>query len=158
MTALNVITLADAKKELVVDATYTDRDAEITRIIQTAVSWVEQYTCYRLYEREETFIAYGWCTDLHYYPIEVTGVEHEGVPYTKYTEKQLPLGLRITCPNQSAITANVGYTSALLIPPPLIAACYKIIVYLFDNKDAYSIGLPIDVQVLVNQYRRSPTI
>ena len=158
MDALDVITLLDAKKELVVDATYTDRDAEITRLIQTAVAWVEQYTCYKLYERVETFIAYGWYTELPYYPIEVTGVVHDGEAYPNYTEKQLPLGLWVGAPNQSVITANVGYTSAALIPQPLISACYKIITYLFENKDAYSIGLPVDVQVLINQYRRSATV
>jgi len=157
MTALDVITLEQAKAELVMTG-ISDRDAEITRLIQTAIGWVEQYTCYRLYERVETFIAYGCETVLPYYPITIDGVDHDGSAYANYKEKFLPLGLRIICPSQSTITATVGYSDVGEIPAPLIEAAYKLITYLFENKDVYSVQLPVDVQILINQYRRSPTI
>ena len=157
MNWLDVISLEEAKAELVMTG-INDRDAEIERLIKTSIEWVEQYTSYRLYERTETFIAYCSVTELPYYPIEVDSIAYKGVAYANYTTLQLPLSLKVYTPSQSVITSTVGYANRLDIPEPLVSACYKIITYLFENKDAYSVGLPIDVQILLNQWRRSATI
>lgn len=156
MTPLNVITLAQAKTYLVMDG-INDRDAEITRLIETAISLVEQYTCYRLYEREETFIAVTCHNDLPYYPIAIDSVIKDAIEQD-YKETQGYLSLNVRCSIQSIITATVGYSDITLIPPSLIQACYKIITYLFENKDAYEATMPYDVQLLLNQWRRSATV
>lgn len=156
MTPLDIISLEQAKAELVMTG-IDDRDAEITRLIETAIAWVEKYTSYYLYQRNLSFTAYGYETFLPFYPITVTGVTYEGEPYTKYKEKLYPLELRVTAPPQSTIEATVGFANVSDIPPPLIEAAYKLIVYLFNNKDIYMATLPMDVQVLLNQFRRSPT-
>lgn len=157
-TALDVISLAQAKKHLVIDETDLYYDNQITGLIETSVSMVEQYTDYRLYARPETIYATGCSTNIVIYPIVVTGViDSSGNPVLNYKTCNLPLSLTLFVPNQSVIKANVGYASADLVPHSLISACYKIITYLFENKDVYSVGLPVDVQILINQFRRSPT-
>jgi hypothetical protein len=156
MTPLNVISLQQAKDYLVID--YPDRDQEITRLIETAIAQVEQYTCYRLYEREETFFAYGYCTNLPYCPIVIDSVKNSDGDTVNYTETANPLAINLLCKPQSIITATVGYSDISDIPPPLIQAAYKLITYLADNKDMYTVQLPVDVQMLLNQWRRSATI
>lgn len=157
MDALNVITLDEAKAELVMTG-IDDRNTEITRLIKTAVSLVEQYTCYRLYERIESFNAIGCHNNLPYYPIVIDDVKNSDGDDVTYTEKKATLAIVITCPVQSVINAIVGYDDVTDIPQPLVSAAYKIITYLFENKDAYSVDLPIDIQLMLNPYRRSATI
>lgn len=157
MDALNIITLEDAKAELVMTG-IDDRDAEIERLIKTAIAMVEQYTCYRLYERTEVFNTIGCHTSLPYYPIEIDDVINADGNDVTYTQKNQSLSILISCPAQSVIGATVGYDDVTNIPQPLISAAYKIITYLFENKDAYEVGLPIDIQLMLNPYRRSATI
>lgn len=137
-----------------------DRDAEIELLIKTAVSMVEKYTCYYLYQRTETFVTYLAKTELPYYPITIDSVVNEDNEAVTYTEKVYPLQLVLTCPKDSTVTMTVGYTEADLanIPQNLIAACYKWITYLFENKDIYAMDMPLDVQLMLNQFRRSATI
>lgn len=155
MTALDVISVEQAKAYLRVD--FDTDDDLITSLIQTSVAWVEQYTCYRLFERVELFIAYNCKTGLPYYPIEVTSVEYDGDEQDIVT-KNRPLELVVECKKDSVITATVGYSDVADIPAPLLTACYKLITYLYENRDAYGATLPVDVQLLINQYRRSATI
>jgi hypothetical protein len=159
MDALDIISLEDAKKELVMTG-ISDRDAEIESIIKSAIAWVEKYTDYRLYNRDEIINAVFCKNNLTQYPISITSVKNSDDEDVTYTQKNGVLSLIIDCPEQSVITANVGYTENEVddIPQPLIRAAYKLITYLFENKDAYTVGLPLDIQLLLNQYRRSATI
>lgn len=157
MNPFDVISLIQAKSYLVMEG-ISDRDAEIRGLIETSISLVERYTCYRLYERPETFIATTCHTELNYYPVAIESVKNSNGDDVKYTSKYAPLSLNITVPSQSIITATVGYDDVANIPSPLISAAYKMITYLFENKDAYSVSLPMDVQLLLNQFRRSPSI
>jgi|GEM_PF-3501288 len=156
MTALDVITLEEAKTALVVD--FPDQNDFITRLIQTAVARVEQYTCYALYARDIEI--YSNCyrdNTLSTYPIEITGVTKDGSA-TEYTVGKGALKTYVCCAPYSTIAATIGYTDRTEIPAPLIDACYKIITYLYENRDAYAAQLPSDVQMLLNQYRRDATI
>lgn len=157
--ALTILPLDYVKKEVLsVDLGDTWNDNNITRCINTAVQWVEQYTDYRLYQRIEVINAIGCEINIVTYPILITGVvDEDNEPVTDYKTRNLPLSITLYVPNQSVITANVGYANPTDIPQPLISAAEKLIVYLFENKDAYSNTLPIDIQLLINQYRRSPT-
>ena len=67
MGATSVISVQYAKDWLVVDDSFDD--TAITRLINSAVAWVEQYTCYRLWARDETFITARCKTDYPYFPI-----------------------------------------------------------------------------------------
>jgi len=158
MTALDVISLEEAKAELVMTG-IDDRDAEITRLIKTAIALVEKYTDYYLYEREITIDLTGCKTDITKYPITIVSVKHE-TDDLSYSIRQKVLSIDLTCYDweDGIITANVGFDDVTDIPQPLIDAAYKIITYLFENKDVYSAELPLDIQLMLNQYRRSATI
>lgn len=159
MDALDVISLSDAKAWLIVEDNASD--TQITRLIKSAVAWIEQYTCYRLYPRDEEFITYGCRTELPYYPINSKSIKlQDGSTYEATTEtyRYAALQLIVSCPAQSTILLNTGYSEVDQIPPPLIEGCYKLITYLYENRDAYGTVLPLDIQILINQYRRSATI
>ena len=160
MDALDIISLSDAKANLAID--YNDYDTRITSLIKTAISWVETYTGWYLYQRDITIYSTSWQTNISAYPAALGVVkDNKGdtlnpQPLPKYGS----LSFSICCQPQCAILLTVGFASADIakIPEPLIEAANKLIVYLFENKDMYGTSLPTDVQILLNQYRRSPTI
>jgi hypothetical protein len=167
MDGTSVISLASAKVWLSVDDTYND--ADITRLINTAVAWIEQYTCYRLYPRDEVVQVYtsynncgGSTTYIPYFPINTKSINNfDGTPYTTaypYVFTNTALSLVVQCPPYSSVLLNTGYTDPADIPQPLIDGALKLITYLYENRDSYGSVLPIDIQLLVNQYRRSPLI
>lgn len=156
--ALTVLPL-DYVKDEILSIDFPDKDRDITRCIKSAVSWVEQYTDYALYERDVTINATGCSTNIVTYPIVVTGVVNSSnVPVIGYKTRNNPLSITLYVPDQSVISATIGYSDVADIPQDLISAAEKLVVYLFENKDAYSSTLPIDVQLLINIWRRSPTI
>jgi hypothetical protein len=155
MDAQDVIDLETAKQYLVVD--FPDQDDNIRRLISTAVAMVEQYTGYRLYAREVTFTV-GRCEcEIVDYPITVTGVTMGG-GVVNYSTEQATLSLYIRAPRGSIITAEVGYDDYVNIPGPLIDGALKILTYLYERRDINPANLPADVQGLLNQFRRSPSI
>jgi|ERR1700744_649495 len=158
MDELSVISLEQAKNHLVVlnDNFY---DAQITGIIKTAVGMVEQYTDYRLYQRDVDIPLVDCRQDITLYPITINGIDNDGSDQA-YKAIQRTLSIVVTCPTwyNSVLKATVGYDDLTEIPQPLIGACYKIITYLFENKDAYEATIPYDVQCMINQFRRSATI
>lgn len=160
MGAIDVIPLADAKRWLNVDDTYNDPD--ITRLISTAVAWIEKYTSYRLYPRDEVVYTTNCVTYVPYFPINTKSINNfDGTPYVTadlYVYTFTPLSMVVNCPKLSTILLNTGYTDPAQVPAPFIDACLKLITYLYENRDAYSTTLPLDIQVLINPYRRSPVI
>lgn len=158
MDALDVISLDDAKAYLVMTG-ISDRDTEITRLIKTAIALVEKYTDHYLYEREITIDLTCSHTNITKYPFELVSVKRDTDDLT-YNIYQKVLSINLVCYDwkDGVITANVGYDDVTDIPQPLVSAAYKIITYLFENKDAYTAELPLDIQMMINQYRRSATI
>jgi hypothetical protein len=155
MDALDVITLEAAKEYLVVD--FPDQDDNIRRLISTAVAMVEQYTGYRLYERDVTYTV-GRCEyEIVDYPVEVTGVTLGG-GVINYITEQAALSMYVRAPRGSVIAATVGYESVSDIPAPLIDGALKILTYLYERRDIHTMNLPADVQGVLNQFRRSPSI
>lgn len=151
MAALDVITLQEAKDNLRVD--FSDDDAIISRIIKTSIDWVERYTCHKLWQRTETITSDGCPIEVYDYPVTVSSVTNDGNP-VDYTTQKRSLKLVICAPKDAVVTLSVGYGSVDAIPSPLLDACYKIITYLYENRDAYGLGIPVDIQGLVNQFRR----
>src|SRR6201986_58556 len=91
MTALDVISLTDAKDFLRVD--FPDDDNLIESIISSAVRLVEQKTQYRLYQRIENQYSDGtYNVDLFQTPLNnVNVVTYDGTPYTACQVKRQPL-------------------------------------------------------------------
>lgn len=159
MDELDVISLDDAKDHLVVDLTDIYYDKQITGLIKTAIALVEQYTGYRLYERDETINMLSYCENITTYPITINNVIQNEIEQL-YIVRFSSLSINVECQSwcNSIINVTVGYSDPTLIPHPLISASYKMITYLFENKDAYSTTLPMDVQLMINQFRRSASI
>ena len=158
LNEFSVISLEQAKNHLVVlnDAFYDD---QITGIIKTAVGMVEQYTDYRLYQRDVVIPMVKCRQDITLFPLIINGVENGSAAQT-YKTIPRTLSVMVDCYTWfgSDINATVGYDDVSKIPSPLIGACYKIITYLFENKDAYNATIPYDVQIMINQFRRSASI
>lgn len=187
MTATDIISLDSAKKWLNIELDYTDEDDTITRLIGAAIDWVEKYTCWRTFQREEVvfnrqinpyipinyFPDYGtgfyngssgirWTPkglSIYLYPFTITSVQDLSSPpgdVTYTTQINALKTLLYAAPN-SMITLQTGFASGDIvgIPPPLIEAAYKLITYLYENRDSYQMAGPTDIQVLINQYRRA---
>lgn len=147
MTALDVITLAQAKEFLVID--FPDRDAEITRHIKSAIGIVERYTNHMMYQRDKTYSMISCSLEIYDYPINLSGIS-KPVHYNV-------LSATVRGKEGDSFTVPVGYASGE-VPEQLVDASYKIITYLAENKDVYEANLPADVQCMINQLRRSCTI
>lgn len=147
-SALDIITLEQAKEFLVVD--FPDRDAEITRHIKSAISYVEQYTNIMTYSRPRSYNLTGCSLEIYDYPIAFSDAE--------LRTRENILSVTVSGKSGDVVSATVGYTDITLVPQELIEAAYKIITYLFENRDIYLADLPWDVQMLLNPLRRSATI
>lgn len=185
MQATDIISLANAKNWLNIEADYTDDDATITRLIGAAIDWVEKYTCWRTFQREEIvfnrqinpYVAINYFPDygigfytgssgirwtpkglsIYLYPftvISVTDLFSPPADVTYTTQINALKTLLYAAPN-SVITLQTGFSDVSKIPPPLIEAAYKLLTYLYENRDSYQMAGPTDVQVLINQYRRA---
>lgn len=150
MSYLDVISIQQARDWL----SATDDDG-LDRLIKAAIDWVENYTSYRLYERTEIIPNSRCEQSIAWYPITVSSVTYQDSSIAKYEKYILPTKLKIRCPWNSVITLTVGYANPADIPGPLVEACYKLITYLYENRDTYQATLPTDVQMLINQYRRA---
>lgn len=151
-TPLEVISLQEAKSFLEID--FPDYDKKISDLIKASIQWVENYTGYLLYARDMELYSNGCQMEIIQYPINTVTVENDKGDEVRYKSTRRTLKLLLTAPNESVVKLNIGFEDAEDIPQPLIEACYKLITYLYENRDAYSMGLPTDVQGLINQYRR----
>jgi len=168
MTALDVIPLDSAKNWLNIELAYTDDDATITRLIGAAVDWVEKYTSWRTFQREEIvfnrqdncyvpadyFPDYGtgfwpgspgirWTPkglSIYLYPFTIVAVTDLFSPPTDvaYTLQRNTLKTLLQAAPNSMITLQTGFSDVTQIPPPLIEAAYKWVTYLFENRDSYN--------------------
>jgi hypothetical protein len=147
MTALDVISLEQAKEFLVID--FPDRDEEITRNIKSAISYIERYTNVMTYEREKSYTLTGCSLEIYDAPISlittVSMVKHNVLSITVFGK------------SGEVILATVGHNNVDDIPEDLISAAYILISYLTENKGLYPAELPWDIQILINQLRRSAT-
>lgn len=150
MTALDVISLANAKEFLVVD--FNDRDAEIIRHIKSAVSLIETYTSIFLYQRAKTYTLTEHHIEIYDAPLLLltTGL--------KTKQQVLSVIVYGNCNDEVEAVVGYGLGEAEPAEPVLIEACYKLITYFYENRDAYGATIPTDIQCMINQRRRSATI
>lgn len=148
MTALDILPLEDVKAFVNVD--FDDYNAQLTRHINSAVSFIEKYTNVMLYNRNVTYTLRGCSMEIYDSPFAFIG--------TAPKNRENALSITVYGEKGDVISASVGYSSVDDVPPELIEACYKMVLYLFENRDIYTAGLPWDLQVLINPYVRSATI
>jgi len=90
------------------------------------------------------------------YPVQVVSVVDKDGVGVNFCTVDTPSGTVVKYGyGAHTITVNVGYDDVNKIPSPLIDAAYKIMTYLHENRDMYPVGLPTDVQFLLNKYRRT---
>ena len=150
MAYIDIITLADAKVYLRIDDTLTEDDAQITRMINAALSYVERYTNHVLFAKDKEYRLIDGCVSVYDYPInsEVTAdlVSENKTLYTNYT-----LGS-----DNALIELNVGYDVAD-VPQELIEVAYEMIESLYYEKETNkSIQSRISTisQLMLDQYKR----
>ena len=130
MAYIDVITLADAKLYLRVDDTLTEDDAQITRMINAALSYVEKYTNVIVFARDKEYRLTDGCVKVYDYTInsEVTAdlTAESKTLYTNYT-----LGS-----DNALIELNVGYVTASDVPAELLEAAFEIIDIYYYGKES----------------------
>lgn len=141
------VTLQQAKEWLRVD--FDDDDDLIQGLIDAAEGWVETYTCHVLSPKDVVLKGRnGVCSDYCYlYPINNIPEEVVYETYSLFTQIYLRKG--------ESTTINVGYTNVADIPKQLLTAVKKLVTYWYEQRDVYTVELPNDVQILVNQLRRA---
>ena len=130
MAYIDVITLADAKLYLRVDDTLTEDDAQITRMINAALSYVEKYTNVIVFARDKEYRLTDGCVRVYDYPInsEVTA-DLTAVNKTLYTNYTFGT-------SNDLIELNVGYVDETDIPQEVIEAAYEIIDIYYYGKES----------------------
>lgn len=157
MTQLDVVTLQEAKDFLRVD--YQDDDAIITSNIKSAISYVEQRTNYRLFDRKEDVYGNG-PFNLYQFPIAIDSVTDgstdEVLDASSYKAqyRTLRLYLDVKSCNGVKVTLSVGYTNRDQIPADLIDAVKKMVVHLYQNRDNYQADIPSDIYMLIQPFMR----
>ena len=151
MAYIDIIPLADAKVYLRIDDTLTEDDAQITRMINAALSYVERYTNYVLFAQNKEYRLISGCVSVYDYPInsEVTAdlISENKTLYTNYT-----LGS-----TNDLITLNVGYAVITDIPQELIEVAYEIIELMYYEKEtnkSHLNSLSSLSTMILNQYKR----
>lgn len=172
MTPLDVVSLDEAKSFLKVD--FDDEDNLITSLIYSAVSLVEQYTQYRLYNRDEIMHSDGtYDVDIMLTPLVSVVIKNlDGVTQTVGIQKVNPVRTtvcfgrwnyhNITISYGAAslplynIVCNVGYADTNDIPIPLITAVKEVISEAYENRISGKIELPSNIQMQLNPFVRNP--
>lgn len=138
----DIISLSDAKTYLGVDD--TARDAEITRIINSALTYLERSTNVILFPRDKTYIYADGCVRVYDYPINsTTSTTHEvevKTLYSIYTDN-----------GSEGVILNVGYTDPADIPADLIETGYAIIECLFEGGKLADLPTLIKTMIFSNK-------
>ena len=130
MSYIDVITLAEAKVYLRVDNDLTEDDNQITRMINSALKYVEDVTNIMMFARNKSYRLIDGCVRIYDAPInsEVTAdlvVENKTL-YTNYK-----LGS-----DNGLIVLNVGYVTATDIPQELISVAFELIDIFYYGKES----------------------
>src|SRR5690606_12051013 len=136
------------KTELGID--FPDMDAIIERKIKSSVEWVERYTGVYLYERSIPLLP-----DIECIWVEIPAAPIQSITISNASET-IETATRVVgdttyvklLRGQSG-SAVLGYNDTTEIPSILLEGCYKLLTYIFNNRDAYTAVLPLDIQMLL---------
>ena len=150
MEATEIITVAQAQSWL-----SAPDDTDLERLINSSINFVEQYTGHTLIGLVKTvqlpYCGYG----LKQYPMEIVTVKDKNDQEIPYTTKSGVYSTYIFAPAGSYVTIDAGYETLAEIPGMLVEVAYKMLTYLYENRDIYTASLPQDFQVMINKYRRN---
>lgn len=143
MDALDVISLAGAKTYLGVDD--TSRDAEITRMISSAINFIEKRTNHILIEKTKTYIFRNGCVRVYDYPIvSTTNTTSTNTVYNGYS---------VYSDTVDDIDFVLGYTALEDVPSELVEACYMMLKFFFFEQEGTG-NIPMAVQDIIDANKR----
>jgi len=124
MAYLDVISLADAKLHLRIDDTLTDDDAAITRMISTALLFVENWTSHYVYSRDKDYVMVDGFVRVYDTPITAikTPTETDMDNEQKTLYKNFSYGIETT-----TLSLTIGYADPVNIPQAIIDVALEII-------------------------------
>lgn len=141
MAYIEVIPLSIARDYLGVDDTF--RDQEITRMINSACRYIENYTNIILVECTKTYENSTNCLRVYDFPINtVSDLETKKSTYSIY--------------DTDSIDLSVGYKFATDVPSDIVDAGLQIIdSWFYDSeKRTNSNKIPMDAKMILDLYRR----
>ena len=160
MAYIDVITLADAKLYLRVDDTLTDDDAQITRMINTALSFVENATRIYVYARNKTYKMVDGFVRVYDYPINsMVSVDGDvAVTDDDMSNEQKTLYKNYCYGSETIdLILEVGYTLPSNVPQPLIDVALEMIdIMYYGNETGKTVQKDLSemsMQIL-GQYKR----
>ena len=126
MAYIDVLPLATAKNYLRLDDSLTDDDMAITRMIKSALSYIERYTNVFVYARNKTYILDDDnFVRVYDFPINsVVTVDYERKDRYNYSNF-------ILTGEDTSLVLNVGYADPTDVPSELIDIALQYVKYLY---------------------------
>ena len=132
-------TLIELKEELGIS--WNNDDSKLQRKLDAAIRIIERYTNRSLTQKTVTLTSYG-------YPIEFYGSPILSVTGAK-TACYNPMGGTFFADEGDDIEVSLGVSDI----PSLTEAVIRVAATLYENGEVSEVNLPVDVQLLVNQFR-----
>jgi len=155
MAYLDVIPLADAKLYLRVDDTLTEDDSSITRMINAALEYVENWTNVLVFSRDKTYLMVDGYIRVYDGPI--TAIVSPLVADGLVVERKTLHNIYCYGVETSDLVLTVGHTVLAEIPQDLIEVAYEIIdLMYYEHETGKTVkkdlsGLSIDI---LNKHKR----
>ncbi len=125
MSYLTVITLPDAKDYLRIDQGFTDDDAQITRMINGSLSFVERWTNIFVFARDNNYLMIDGKISVYDYP--VNSIEAP-LPITDVVTERKTLYNNYSLGSDTVdLTLNVGHVLPTDVPDDLREVALEII-------------------------------
>lgn len=132
MSYLDVITLETAKNYLGVDDSLTEDDNDITRMIKSALEYVEEFTNILVYARDKDYLLQDCIKRVYDFPINTLNSPSDAVA----TLRPLYTSYSVSDSDLNYINLNVGYTDPNNVPSKLIdVALEKIELMYYGEKE-----------------------
>lgn len=133
------VTLQDLKDEL--EITWSDDDLKLQRKLDAAIDVIERYTNHSLVSKTITLTSTGRPIDFFGSPIlSVSGAQKEC-----YND----MGVALYAKDGDIITISMGVSNIKALDEAVI----RIASTLYEDGEIDAVKLPIDIQLLVNQFR-----
>lgn len=132
-------TINQLKDELAI--TWNQDDNKLQRKLDAAIGIIERYTNRSLSQKTVTLVSYGRPIEFYGAPIlSVTGAK---------TACYNPMGGTFFADEGDEIEVLLGVSDI----PSLTEAVIRVAATLYENGEVSEVNLPVDVQLLVNQFR-----
>lgn len=147
MAYIDVITLERAKNYLRIDPDLTEDDAEITSMINAALSYVEKRTRVFVYARDKDY--FGSC-QVKVFDAPINSIITDPAPWF------IKRNLYTIYPDVKEVTLNVGYTTPEEVPDIFIQSALQMIKvwYYESEKQVNSQMIPISVTEALDVEKR----